>query len=134
MQLAFAVMTAFLSVEATAARADWVDGGSVNGVQTYHDTATNLTWTVTLGQVPSADWGNQARQRVQAMGFRLPTFEQLQVMYNHHGGGAVLGIRNGLCDYYETADPNILGNAHGNGFRTRLPRKGIGYNWYIGVR
>lgn len=126
----------FLTVLAlsNAANADWQYQGAVGGYPTWHDTNTGLTWTVTLGRTRSSEWGRGAAAHVAALGFRLPTFWELQTMYNFGGGGGLLGIRNGLFDYYETADPNILGNAFGNGFQTPLQRKGFGYNWYLGVR
>ena len=128
-------MASFLAVLTAAGAADaaWIQVPSV-GPPVYLDTVTGLQWTVTLGRVPSSDWGNQARAHVQQLGFRLPTFNELQVMYNFNGGGGYLQIRAGLLDYYETADPNVLGNAFGNGFQTPLPRQGIGYNWYLGVK
>lgn len=118
---------------AGVASADWVFQGEVQGVPTYLDTNTGRVWTVTLGQVRSADWGAEAQGRVQALGFRLPTFYELQAMYNA-AGGPVLGIRSGLFDYYETDTPAILGNAFGNGFQTMQPRRGQGRNWYLGVQ
>jgi hypothetical protein len=120
----------------TTAQADWVKiGMHKDGFPVYADTNTGLKWTVTLGKVTSADRGNIARARVNALGpgWRLPTFVELQRMYNQNGGGPVLNIRTDFLDYYETADPNILGNANGNGFQTPLQRLGVGDNWYIAV-
>jgi hypothetical protein len=132
--LSWAMPVVAICCFAAVAHADWQPQGSVQGVPTFLDTETGLTWTATLGRVPSADWGRGAKAHVQQLGFRLPTFLELQVMYNAHGGGRVLRIRNGLFDYYETADPNILGNACGNGFQTQLQRQGVGNNLYLGVR
>lgn len=112
----------------------WTYLGKINGFDIYRDDNTQLMWTVTLGQVRSSDNGVTARQQVANLGFRLPSFQELQVMYNFDGGGQVLGIRANLLDYYETNNPVILGNASINGFQTPQHRLGIGNNWYIGVR
>ena len=103
-----------------------VPTGNVGGVPTYLDTNTGKVWTVTLGRVRSDDWGKQAAQHVAQLGFRLPTFQELQGMYNYGNGGGVLGIRNGLLDYYETRDPNILGNALATAFRRRSKESVLG--------
>jgi TPR repeat protein len=108
----------------------WTDMGRINGVQVYRDNRAKKEWTVTLGQVRSADWGSSARGRVAALGFRLPSFSELQQMESH-GGKRYLNISNG---YYETSDSNVLGNPALTGFRTPQQRKGAGQNYYIGVR
>lgn len=133
--LAFGFVSLLLCVACTTdAQAQWQPRGSIQGIPVWRDTMTGLDWTVTLGQVPSADWGKQARKRVAPLGFRLPSFEELQTMYNLHNGGGVLQIRTGPYDWYETSDPNILGCAWINGFQTPKMRQGIGNNYVIGVR
>ncbi|MEQ8787427.1 MAG: hypothetical protein RIC55_14080 [Pirellulaceae bacterium] len=127
----FLAVLAFVSV----ADAAWQYRGRVAGVDTYRDTITGKTWTVTIGKVPSSDAGRRrAAGYLNNLGFRFPTFGELQDMYNRNGGGTALGINTGLFDYYETADPRILGNAHGNGFQTPLRKQGIGSNYVIGVK
>ncbi len=115
--------------------AAWLFAGNTqNGAPTYLDTNSGLTWTRTLGRVPSSQNGVTARQHLQQIGFRLPSFQELQAMHNFNNGGQILGINTGLFDYYETNNTSILGNAFGNGFQTPQKRKGVGHNWYIGVR
>ena len=115
--------------------AGWTNLGNVGGVQAYRDERTGLEWTVTIGQVQSSGWGAPARALVQRYGFRLPSFQELSVM-STNGGFVPLNIRRTLGQYYETSDPNILGNAAGvvPGFRTPQQRQGTGRNWVIGVR
>jgi TPR repeat protein len=108
----------------------WTEMGRINGVQVYRDNRAKKEWTVTLGQVRSADWGSSARGKVAALGFRLPSFSELQQMESN-GGKRYLNISNG---YYETSDSNVLGNPALSGFRTPQQRKGAGQNYYIGVR
>lgn len=111
----------------------WTKVGDVGGVQIWRDNVTKLEWTQTLGTVPSADRGSLALQMVGQHSFRLPTFDELRTI-TQHGGHGYLNIRMHLCSCYETDDPNVLGNPHGNGFQTRQPRIGILNNYVIGVR
>lgn len=134
MMFIFAVSMISLSVVENA-EAGWKYVGKTrDGVPMYYDDATGLTWTRSLGRVKSSQNGVSAQQHLRQIGFRLPSFQELQAMYNFNNGGQILGIHNGLFDYYETNNSNILGNAYGNGFQTPQQRKGVGYNWYIGVR
>ncbi|MDR1923219.1 MAG: hypothetical protein LBQ66_02500 [Planctomycetaceae bacterium] len=112
-------------------QADWSYVGNVNGVRIYLDNLTGLEWTETLGKVPSSEYGRSARAEVSALGFRLPSFYELQQM-ERHGGFSKLKIRS--TSYYETNNPDYLANASGNGFRTPLARAGVGSNLVIGVR
>ncbi|MDR0335721.1 MAG: hypothetical protein LBI18_01380, partial [Planctomycetaceae bacterium] len=108
----------------------WTDMGTINGAQVYRDNSAKKEWTVVLGQVRSAENGSSARSKVAALGFRLPSFRELQQMESN-GGRRYLNVGNG---YYETNDPSILGNPATNGFRTPQKRTGLGRNYYIGVR
>jgi hypothetical protein len=132
--LLMGISLCIVGLYATVAHAGWESRGKVQNINFYLDTDTGLEWTVTIGRVRSDNMGKNAAGTLNAMGFRLPTFQELKVMYNEHGGGQVLQIHNGLLDYYETSDSNILGNAFGNGIQNPQPRKGIGMNWYLGVR
>jgi hypothetical protein len=107
-------------------------GQAADGTPMYRDTVTGLVWTATLGQVRSDENGVKAKAAVAQRGFRLPTFVELQNLYNFGGGNKI--IRNGLFDYYETSDPAILANAAGNGIQTPQRRAGVGFNWVIGVK
>lgn len=125
------------AIVVSSAYAEW-KVKKMNGTQVFVEPVTGLEWTRTLGSTPSNLRGKEALQRVQQLGpkWRLPTFEELQTMYNEHNGGQVLNIHDNdpLRDYYETDDPDILGNAFGNGFQNPQQRVGIGRNWYLGVR
>lgn len=112
-----------------------VVGQTPGGLPVFQDASDMRLWTVTLGQVRSTSWGKEAEAMLQqkAPGFRLPTFEQLQHVYNVSGGGVQLNFHRGLLDYYETADPKVLANAFGNGIRNPQPRLGVGMNWVIGT-
>ncbi len=128
-----AVTLLLIGAAASTVNAAWIKVSPPGAVPAYYNTASGRTWTVTVGKVRSDDWGKAARRHVQKLGYRLPSFAELQQMYDS-GGGSVLNIQNGLLDYYETDNPMILGNAFGNGFRTPQNRKGVGYNYVIGVR
>lgn len=127
-----ALVCAAIAISASSAKADWQYQGTVQGAPVYRDTNTGLVWTVTLGQVESSDWGKSARNAVQQRGFRLPSFNELQSIDSQ--GWQLLQIRADLSDYYETADPRILGNGAITGFQTPQNRLGIGRNWFLGVR
>jgi hypothetical protein len=131
------LLGAILATAATAHAQLVYDGQFTNGTPVFRDQSTGRLWTATLGQVRSDSWGADAAAMVQqrtAKGFRLPTFYELQYVYNVQNGGPVLGIRNRPRDYYETANPHILANASGNGIQTPLPRVGVGMNWVIATR
>ena len=127
------VVLMFYGLDVTHAYADWTDIGRVNGTQVYRDNSSGLEWTVTIGQVQSSGNGTPAQALVEKYGFRLPSFNELQVM-EKNGGFRLLKINTRMQQYYETSDSNTLAAAWGNGFRTPQIRRGIGKNWVIGVR
>jgi len=131
------LLVAVLATSATAHDQLVYDSQLPNGIPVFRDQSTGRLWTATLGQVRSDSWGSDAVAMVQqrtAWGFRLPTFFELQYVYNFQNGGPVLGIHNRPQDYYETANPHILANASGNGIQTPIPRVGVGMNWVIATR
>lgn len=131
--LSCVALTVVLGFAASARGQLVVVGQTPSGLPVFQDASDLRLWTVTLGQARSDGWGKDAQQMVaqKAPGFRLPTFAELQHVYNDSGGGVQLGFRNGIFDYYETADPQVLANAFGNGIRTPMKRAGIGMNWVI---
>lgn len=134
--LLFAIMFSTSVAEAQLVPAQWPHDHTATGVPVFVDLRTGKHWTMTLGRVPSSGWGAPARLLVAAQGpnWHLPTFRELQGMYNISGGGPALHFRDNMNDYYETANPHILANAYGNGIQTPQYRRGIGYNWVIAVK
>ena len=135
----FAVMfttVAFSFAFCNVANGQLVQVNLPNGAVIYRDDTVFPVrfWTQTLGQVPSADWDATVQQRINlhpGPAWRVPSFAELQYVYNIRNAGPQLGIRNGLFEYYETNNVQVLANAYGNGIQTPQPRRGIGMNWYI---
>ncbi len=108
------------------------DRGTV--VPVHQNLGNGKQWTATLGEVPAGDLGKTARTRVETLGFRLPTLEELQEMYSYQRGGDLLEIHAGPQDLYETRTPDILGSASKDGFRRPLSRQATQSTWYLGVK
>lgn len=129
--VALALFSTFFTSSAEAQL--WVKVGQIGNASIYRDTSTGLEWTQTLGRVNN---NASARQLVNQYGFNLPTFQQLSYVANMRNGIAQLNMSQGLLDFYETSNPNVVAGPYGGNITTPLAR-GIfqqGPNFVIGVR
>ncbi len=126
--LALSVVLSFCS----SASAGWTLVYSGGGFNVYRDTETGLEWTTTLGS--SGNDHGMARNLVNNVGFRLPTWHELRYVVNNNNGIYQLNLRQGLLDLYETDNPSVLAGAYGGSISTKRPRQAITQTWVVGVR